>query len=81
MLEFEKPIARIEREIAEIEAAQAETRRDLSVELRELRTTLTSLTKRTYAKLTPWETVLVARHPRRPVLRHYIDGWLVVCQM
>jgi acetyl-CoA carboxylase carboxyl transferase subunit alpha len=74
ILEFEKPLARIEREIAELESVQAETGRDLSGELRELRATLTSLTKRTYGKLTPWETVLVARHPRRPVLRDYIEG-------
>ncbi|MHC4441350.1 MAG: acetyl-CoA carboxylase carboxyltransferase subunit alpha [Planctomycetota bacterium] len=74
VLGFEKPLVRIEREIAELEAAQASTNRDHSNDIRELRATLQSLTKRTYAKLTPWETVLVARHPRRPVLRDYIDG-------
>jgi len=73
VLEFEKPLVRIEREIAELESAQTQTSRDLSSDIRELRATLMSLTKRTYAKLTPWETVLVARHPRRPVLRDYIE--------
>lgn len=72
-LEFEKPLVRIEREIAELEALQAETQRDHSAEIRELRATLESLTRKTYANLTPWETVLVARHPRRPVIRDYID--------
>ncbi len=74
ILEFEKPLVRIEREIAELEAAQTHGSRDLSSDIRELRSTLESLMKRTYAKLTPWETVLVARHPRRPGLRDYIDG-------
>ncbi len=74
MLEFEKPMARIEREIAELETVRAQTGRDLSAEIRELRTTLSNLTRRTYTKLTPWETVQVARHPRRPVLRDYIEG-------
>ena len=74
MLEFEKPLARLEREIAELGHVQAQTGRDLSVEIKELRATLISLTKRTYAKLTAWETVLVARHPRRPVLSHYLAG-------
>jgi len=74
ILEFEKPMARLEREIAELESVRVETGRDLSAEIRELRTTLASLTRRTYTKLTPWETVLVARHPRRPVLRDYIEG-------
>src|SRR5687767_8913549 len=74
LLDFEKPLVRIEREIAELEATQAETKRDLSNEIRELRATLETLTKRTYANLTAWETVLVARHPKRPVLRDYIDA-------
>lgn len=30
--------------------------------------------RRTYSNLTPWETVLVARHPRRPVLPDYLDA-------
>ncbi len=74
LLEFEKPLARIEREISELETVQAQTGRDLSTQIRELRATLVSLAKRTYAKLTPWETVLVARHPRRPVLSHFLAG-------
>ncbi|GMU24063.1 MAG: hypothetical protein AMXMBFR13_41400 [Phycisphaerae bacterium] len=74
LLEFEKPLARIEREIAELEQLQVQTHRDHSAEIRELRATLDTLTRRTYANLTPWETVLVARHPRRPVIRDYIDG-------
>lgn len=73
VLEFEKPLVRIEREIAELEALQASNQRDHSDDIRELRNRLDSLTRRTYAKLTPWETVMVARHPRRPVLRDYID--------
>jgi len=74
ILEFEKPLLRIEREIAELEAVQADTHRDLSEDIRELRIRLESMTRRTYEKLTAWETVLVARHPRRPVLRDYIEG-------
>jgi len=74
LLDFEKPLARIEREIAELESTQINTGRDLSTEIRNLRSTLESLTRRTFAKLTPWETVQVARHPRRPVLPDYING-------
>lgn len=74
VLEFERPLVRIEREIAELEAVQADTHRDLSGDIRELRATLESMTRRTYANLTPWETVLVARHPKRPVLRDYLDA-------
>jgi len=72
-LEFERPIARIEQQIAELEASQASTGRDCSSELRELRELLIALTKKTYSHLTPWETVLVARHPRRPHTTDYIS--------
>jgi acetyl-CoA carboxylase carboxyl transferase subunit alpha len=74
ILEFEKPLVRIEREIAELENQQVQTGRDHTAEIQALRTALDNLTRRTYSNLTPWETVLVARHPRRPVLRDYIDG-------
>lgn len=74
ILDFEKPLVRIEREIAEMEAVQADTHRDLSEEIRELRAQLERMMHRTYEKLSAWETVLVARHPRRPVLRDYIDA-------
>ncbi len=74
ILEFEKPLIRIEREIVELETAQDKTGRDFSEDIRELRARLESMTKRTYTKLTAWETVLVARHPRRPVMRDYLDA-------
>lgn len=72
-LDFEKPLARIEQEVAELEKRQVETGRDFSADIQEMRARLLSMTKRTYGKLTPWETVQVARHPRRPLLRNYID--------
>jgi acetyl-CoA carboxylase carboxyl transferase subunit alpha len=74
ILDFEKPLVRIEREIAELENVQANTQRDMSAELSELRATLENMTRRTYSNLTPWETVMVARHPQRPGCRDYIDG-------
>lgn len=72
-LDFEKPLARIEQEIVELERRQADTGRDLTVDIQEMRARLLSMTRRMYGKLTAWETVQVARHPRRPLLRDYID--------
>src|SRR3990170_1085529 len=74
VLDFEKPLARIEREIEELENVQRQTGRDSSADIREMRLRLTSMTKRTYSNLTPAETVQVARHPRRPLLPHYIEA-------
>lgn len=72
-LEFEKPLARIEQQIAELEGLQAQTGRDHSEMIRTVRAQLLAERKRIFAKLTAWETVLVARHPKRPLLTHYLD--------
>lgn len=72
-LPFEKPIVRLARQIAELEAAQIDTGRDYSSELIELRNQHVSLLKKTYSQLSPWETVQVARHPARPLSGDYIE--------
>ncbi len=72
-LEFERPLARIERQIEELEASQAETGRDYSDTIRAMRTELTNALKKTYSRLTPWEIVLVARHPKRPLVNDYLS--------
>jgi acetyl-CoA carboxylase carboxyl transferase subunit alpha len=71
-LPFEKPILRLAKQIAELEAAQAEGR-DFSADIRQLRSSYVSLLRKTYSSLTPWETVQVARHPARPLAADYID--------
>ncbi|MFQ6048491.1 MAG: acetyl-CoA carboxylase carboxyltransferase subunit alpha [Phycisphaerae bacterium] len=72
-LEFERPLARIERQIEQLEASQAQTGRDYSQQIRRMRAELVTSLRKTYAKLTAWETVLVARHPRRPLSTDYIE--------
>lgn len=71
-LEFEKPLFRIQSEIAELESRQAADGRDFSADIRQLRNRLKQMTKRLYTHLTAWETVLVARHPQRPLAPDYI---------
>ena len=79
-LPFEKPILRLQQQISELESAQAEAGRDYSAEIRQLRVQYVSLLRKTYQNLTPWETVLVARHPARPLGGDYIErivkNWL-----
>ena len=72
-LDFEKPLVKIEQQIQELESGQQQTGRDCSAEVRELRATLVELMRKTYSKLTAWETVQVARHPDRPQAVDYID--------
>ena len=71
-LEFERPLARIEHELGKIEALQVESPRDLSAEIKNLRTSLRNMTRQTYSRLSAWETVQVARHPHRPILPDYL---------
>jgi acetyl-CoA carboxylase carboxyl transferase subunit alpha len=71
-LDFEKPLLRIQNEVEALRRRQAETQRDFSKDIEELTARLQSMTKRLYSHLTAWETVLVARHPQRPVLSDYI---------
>jgi acetyl-CoA carboxylase carboxyl transferase subunit alpha len=73
VLEFEKPLAKLEAQIAELEALQTQKQVDYTKELRQLRTNYTSLLRKTYEKLSAWETVQVARHPQRPLFRDYQD--------
>ncbi len=72
-LPFEKPIARLQRQIAELDAQQENVGRDYSGEIRELRSQYVSLLKTTYKNLSAWETVQVARHPLRPLAGDYIE--------
>ena len=72
-LGFEQPLAKLEQQIAELEALQAEKQIDYTAELRQLRNNYTSMLKKTYDALSAWETVQVARHPQRPQFRDYVE--------
>ena len=72
-LAFEQPLAKLEQQIAEFEALQASKQVDYTAELKQLRDNYTSLLKKTYEKLSAWETVEVARHPQRPRFRDYVE--------
>lgn len=72
-LEFERPLAQLEAQVRELEAAQEARSVDYSAEIRQLRANHTSLLKKTYENLSAWETVQVARHPARPLFRDYVE--------
>jgi len=73
VLEFEKPIAALERQIAELVNLQEVKGADYALEINGLRASLTALLKKTYQNLSAWETVQVARHPARPQTRDYVE--------
>lgn len=72
LLDFEKPIVKMEEEIERLEASQTASGRDYSKEIASIRAHLHTALQKAYGNLTPWETVLVARHPKRPLMRDYV---------
>ena len=74
---FEEPIIELERRIEALSGVGDDdsTRR----EREQLQEQLVSLRQAVYSRLTPWQTTLVARHPRRPYtldyLRLLLDGF------
>jgi acetyl-CoA carboxylase carboxyl transferase subunit alpha len=73
-LDFEKPIAELEGKIEELRRATEEGGIDVTEEVAKLTDKAQVLLKSTYAKLTPWQKTLVARHPDRPQASDYIAG-------
>ncbi len=67
-LPFEKEIVALEEALARKEAAAPG-----SDEVRQLRRELAALRRQVYTNLSPWETVLMARHPDRPQTLDYVD--------
>jgi acetyl-CoA carboxylase carboxyl transferase subunit alpha len=71
-LEFEQPLAELENKIEELRYVQTDSAVDISDEVARLQQKSQALAKSIYAKLTPWQTALVARHPQRPYTFDYI---------
>ncbi len=72
-LEFEQPIAELESKIEELRFVQDDSAVDISEEIARLEVKSQGLTKDIYAKLTPWQSALVARHPQRPYTLDYVE--------
>jgi acetyl-CoA carboxylase carboxyl transferase subunit alpha len=72
-LEFEQPIAELEGKIEQLRFVQDDSAVDISEEISRLDAKSQSLTKDIYAKLTPWQCALVARHPQRPYTLDYLE--------
>jgi len=72
-LDFEKPVLEIERTIEKLRHRDAHGKGENRDRIEALEERLKEVTKEVYQNLTAWQTVQVARHPRRPVLRDYIE--------
>jgi acetyl-CoA carboxylase carboxyl transferase subunit alpha len=71
-LDFEKPIAELERQIAELRRLASQRSLDVAREIAPLEQRLAELRADIYRGLSPYQRVQVARHPRRPYALDYL---------
>ena len=75
-LAFERPLLELEHKIKELRALSAGTHFELAGEIESLEERLKKQTAETYAQLSAWERVNVARHAERPLTSDYIQMML-----
>jgi acetyl-CoA carboxylase carboxyl transferase subunit alpha len=71
-LDFERPLADLERRIQSVQRRSDKLRPEERAQLATLEQELEHRTGEIYAELTPWQRVQVARHRARPYTRDYI---------
>jgi acetyl-CoA carboxylase carboxyl transferase subunit alpha len=71
-LPFENEIHALEEVLGRLEQTAGGSA-DVADEVKRIRRELTALLRKKYSNLTPWETVLVSRHPERPQTMDYVE--------
>ena len=72
-LSFEEPILELERKIEALKESAASKQVDLGESIEKLEAEKRKLQAETYAGLSAWDRVRVARHPLRPVTADYLQ--------
>lgn len=72
-LDFEAPIAELQKKIDELEKLSNLNNIDVSKEVQALSGRLKEMMGTIYDQLTPWQRVQLSRHPRRPYALDYIN--------
>jgi len=75
-LDFEEPIATLERKIKDLQSSENTSEQDISGEISKLNESIIKLTEKIYSNLNIWQCVQVARHPQRP---HFLDYVNTIC--
>ncbi|WP_221792029.1 acetyl-CoA carboxylase carboxyltransferase subunit alpha [Aquisediminimonas sediminicola] len=73
-LDFEKPLAELHARIEELRETGESGSINIDAEIKKLQAKADKLQSDLYAKLSPWQKALVARHPDRPHFRDYVAG-------
>jgi acetyl-CoA carboxylase carboxyl transferase subunit alpha len=69
-LDFERPIVELENKIAELKQLGGN---QLDLEIRRLERKARQLQREVFSELTPWQKVMLSRHPLRPFTLDYIE--------
>ncbi|MDO8707089.1 acetyl-CoA carboxylase carboxyltransferase subunit alpha [Pseudomonas sp.] len=72
-LDFEKPIAELERKIEELRELTASGKVDFSEEIKKVEKKVKKLQTETFSNLTKWQKVLLSRHINRPYTLDYLS--------
>jgi acetyl-CoA carboxylase carboxyl transferase subunit alpha len=73
VLEFEKPLRELSRQLDELRQRSIETDTDLGREIAALERRAAALQREIYSSLTTWQRVQIARHPKRPYALDYVE--------
>lgn len=77
VLEFEKPLRELVRQLDELRQRSIETNVDLAHEIRSIERKIETTQREIYSNLTPWQKVQIARHPKRPYALDYVR---IICE-
>ena len=72
VLEFEKPLRELSKQLDELRLQSIETNVDLAREIHGIEKKIDATQREIYSALTPWQKVQVARHPKRPYALDYV---------
>jgi len=75
-LEFEKPIAELEKKIEELTLFTSNGDINLEEEILKLHKKSDQLRAEIYSRITPWQKALISRHPNRPYTLDYIEAMM-----
>ena len=74
VLPFEKPIVELEKKLAELQSFSQGQDIDVSAEARKMEKKIQETREKVYRNLTPWQKVLMSRHPLRPYTMDYVGS-------
>jgi acetyl-CoA carboxylase carboxyl transferase subunit alpha len=72
VLEFEKPLRELVKELDGLQQTSLERNVDVSSEVTALEKRLMDTQREIYSGLTPWQRIQIARHPKRPYALDYV---------